>query len=184
VIISKNQKVNKYTYLDTNVNDNWDHSVEIRTRIEKARTAFIRMKKSLPATTYSWQRKFAYCNATCFRPFFMGRTITETSSKKLEAFEIWLYRRIQRIPSTERITNTEVLRRMGKEKEVLNTVKTRKLQYLGHIMRNESRYVLLQKIPQRKARGVGRRRILWLKNLRTLFNQSTTQLFRAAVNKV
>lgn len=65
MIISKNQntrgillvdktlleKVNKYTYLGTNVNDNWDHSVEIRTRIEKARTAFIRMKKVQPRLT-------------------------------------------------------------------------------------------------------------------------------------
>lgn len=184
------EKVNKYTYLGTNINDNWDHSVEIRTRIEKARTAFIRMKKVFTSHDLQLTTKIRLLRCYVFSTLFYGVeswTLTEASSIKLEAFEMWLYRRIQRIPWTERITNTEVLRRMGKEKEVLNTVKTRKLQYLGHIMRNESRYVLLQKILQGKvygARGVGRRRISWLKNLRTWFNQSTTQLFRAAVNKV
>ena len=114
-------------------------------------------------------------------------TLTEVSARRLEAFEMWLYRRILRVSWRDRVTNVEILRRMNKGKEVLDIVKVRKLQYLGHIMRNENRYVLLQKILQGKvygARGPGRRRISWLKNLRTWFNQSTTQLFKAAVSKV
>lgn len=58
---------------------------------------------------------------------------------------------------------------MDKEMEVVNTVKDRKLQYLGHIMRNENRFHILQSILQRKVlgmRGADRRWILWLKNLR------------------
>jgi len=54
------------------------------------------------------------------------------------------------------------LRRMGKEMEVPNTVKCCKLQYLGHIMWNESRYQLLQCILQGKVyvkRGPSKRRI-------------------------
>lgn len=34
---------------------------------------------------------------------------------------------------------------MKKYTELVNTVKCRKLQYLGHIMRNKERYILLQK---------------------------------------
>uniref|UniRef100_A0A8D8Q737 Uncharacterized protein n=2 Tax=Cacopsylla melanoneura TaxID=428564 RepID=A0A8D8Q737_9HEMI len=114
-------------------------------------------------------------------------TLTEASAKKIEAFEMWLYRRILRVSWKDKVTNKEILRRMNKELEVLYIIKVRKLQYLGHIMRNENRYQLLQKIIQGKVygkRGVGRRRISWLKNLRTWFNQTTTQLFRAAVNKI
>jgi len=39
-----------------------------------------------------------------------------------------------RISRTENMTNIEVLRRMGKEKELVITDKCRKLQYLGHIL--------------------------------------------------
>ncbi|KAI5715976.1 hypothetical protein M8J77_025461 [Diaphorina citri] len=67
------------------------------------------------------------------------------------------------------------------------TVKCRKLEYLGHIFRNEKKYGLLKCILQGKINGkrsVGRRRISWLKNLRTWFDTSTTGLFKAAANKV
>lgn len=43
----------------------------------------------------------------------------------------------------DRITNQKVLRRMGKEKEVALTIKTRKLQYLGHVMQGKKYQLLL-----------------------------------------
>ena len=74
----------------------------------------------------------------------------------------------------------------GKEYEVINTIKARKLQYLGHIMRGQ-RYEMLRLIMQGKIKGkrnVGRRRISWLRNLRDWYNCSSIELFRAAANKV
>ena len=76
---------------------------------------------------------------------------------------------------------------MKKERQVVNTVKIRKLQYLRCLMRNEQRFYLLQSIIQRKVlgkRGVGRPRISWLRNLKTWFGMNTTDLFRAAVQNV
>ena len=60
----------------------------------------------------------------------------------------------------------DVLRKMKKDREVINTVEIRKLQYLGHLMRNEQRFYLLQGKVLGK-RGVGRPRISWVRNLRT-----------------
>uniref|UniRef100_A0A8D8PNW6 Uncharacterized protein n=1 Tax=Cacopsylla melanoneura TaxID=428564 RepID=A0A8D8PNW6_9HEMI len=114
-------------------------------------------------------------------------SLTQDTEKKIEAFELWLYRRILKIPWTHKITNVEVLRRMNTAPELLKTVKCRKLQYLGHIMRNKERYNLLQQILQGKinsARGPGRRRISWLSNLRRWLGMSSAGLFRDAVNKV
>lgn len=54
---------------------------------------------------------------------------------------------------------------------------------MGDTMRNGNRNLLLQKILH-SARGPSRRRISWLKNFRTWFNQSTTHLFKALVNKI
>uniref|UniRef100_A0A8D8QRW3 Uncharacterized protein n=1 Tax=Cacopsylla melanoneura TaxID=428564 RepID=A0A8D8QRW3_9HEMI len=92
-----------------------------------------------------------------------------------------------RISWTEHVTNVEVLRRMKKSQELMNIIKTRKLNYLGHIMRNESKYSLLQLIRQGKIdgrRGPGRRRISWLHNLRKWTGKTSAELFRIAVNKV
>ena len=66
--------------------------------------------------------------------------------------------------------NKEVLRRMGFSCEIVNTIKHKKLEYLGHIMRGP----LLQLIVQGKISGkisIGRRRVSWLKNLRVEMHQ-------------
>jgi hypothetical protein len=55
---------------------------------------------------------------------------------------------------------------VGKEKELVVTIKCRKLQYVKHIMRYKYRYDLLQRILQGKIdgkRSLGRRR-LWIAN--------------------
>ncbi|KAL0277874.1 UNVERIFIED_CONTAM: hypothetical protein PYX00_005000 [Menopon gallinae] len=84
---------------------------------------------------------------------------------------MWLYRRMLRIAWTDRIRNTEVLSRMGKEMEVLYDIKRRKLQYFGHVIRNSKR-------------RPGRRRTSWLKNLREWFGMDSASLFRATASKI
>jgi hypothetical protein len=69
----------------------------------------------------------------------------------------------------------------------MNTIKSWKLEYPWHIMRNEFKYKLLKSILQRNVlgeRGPGRRRITRLKNLRTWFLKTTSELFKGAVDKV
>lgn len=184
------ERVESYTYLGTNINSQWDHSVEIKQRIAKARAAFIKMSTVLRSRDLPLKTKIFVLQCYTFPVLLYGTeawTLSEASMKKLEAFEMWCYRRILRISWVDRVTNIEVLHRMGKECEVIKTIKKRKLEYLGHIIRNEQRYGLLQLILQGKVygkRGPGRRRISWLQNLRKWFNMTTTGLFRIAANKV
>ena len=109
-----------------------------------------------------------------------------TTIRRIEAFEMWMYRRMLKISWTDHITNEEVLRRMNKERELLVTVKKRKACYLGHIFRSE-KYNLLQLIVQGKVegrRGIGRRRISWMKNLREWLNvNNTAELIRLAQDR-
>lgn len=53
---------------------------------------------------------------------------SQTLIKKIEALEMWFYRQILNIPWTDRVSNVNVLQRMQKEKELLMTRKTRKLE--------------------------------------------------------
>ena len=97
-----------------------------------------------------------------------GWTLKTSSINKLEAFEMWLYRRTLKISWTEKVTNEEVLRRVNKERELFHVVKKRKTAYLGHIMRNE-KYRFLQLMIKGKIegkRGIGRKKMSWLRNIR------------------
>lgn len=79
--------------------------------------------------------------------------------KKIAAFEMWPYRRMLRISWTDRVSNVEVLIRMGKEMVVLYEVKHRRLEYFGYIILN-GKYYFLQlvmegKIEDKRAGQVG-----------------------------
>jgi hypothetical protein len=182
-------RVSKYKYLGTFINEDNDSSAEIKIRIEKARSIFTKMKRVFCGRDLSLEMKLRLMRCYVLSVLFYGMeswTLKKIDTKKLEAFELWMYRRILRISWTERVTNVEVLRRMNKEKEVIFTIKKRKLQYLGHITRGE-RYELLRIIMQGKIAGkrsIGRRRNSWLKNLREWYSCSSNELFRSAVSKI
>lgn len=184
------QKTATITYLGYKINSDWDHSLEIRSRIGQARTAFFRYKRILCGHDVSLNLKIRILRCYVFSVLLYGAeawTLTDAMLKKLEAFELWCYRRILRISWIDRITNDTVLIRMNKEREIVRTIKTRKLSYFAHVMRNPEKYSLLQLVMQGKIvgkRGRGRRRTSWLKNLRQWFAQTSESLFRAAVNKI
>ena len=65
-------------------------------------------------------------------------TLTKTMESKLEAFEMWAYRRILGVSWTEHETSEEVLRMANTTSSLLPTIKKRKCQYLGHVIRARS----------------------------------------------
>lgn len=65
-----------------------------------------------------------------------------------------------KISWTNQITIQRVLERIGKQKELLTTIKSQKLKYIGHIKGNNQKYNILQLILQGMIEGkrnVGRR---------------------------
>lgn len=170
------EQVKQYYYLGTVINEQLDNAQEIECRIGKARTVFNQMSTIFKSHNISLETKMRHLRCYVFTVLLYGIeswTLTEATTKKLEAFEMWIYRRMLKISWTARITNKEVLRRMKKELEILYTIKRRKLEYLGHIMRNQHRYTLLQSIMQGKVkgkRGPGSRRISCLRNLKAQFH--------------
>ncbi|XP_049874692.1 uncharacterized protein LOC126372825 [Pectinophora gossypiella] len=99
---------------------------------------------------------------------------------------MWCYRRMLRLSWTQKVTNMKVLQRVGMSRKLMQTVKKRKVAYLGHILRNE-RYQLLQLIMMGKIEGKrrrGRRKKSWLRNIREWTGVTTVeQLFRLASDR-
>ena len=58
--------------------------------------------------------------------------------KKIDAFEMWCYRRTLKISWKNRITKVEVLQRMRTSLHFMSNMKKRKLEYAGHVMRGSS----------------------------------------------
>ena len=86
---------------------------------------------------------------------------------KLEAAEMWFYRRMLKIPWTGHVTNEEVLKKIGTKRKLLPTIRKRQLEFLGHVMRKESvENLTLTGLTEGK-KNRGRPRIKYLTSLRT-----------------
>lgn len=165
------ERVSKYKYLGSWLHQDWNPDREIRCRIEMARSAFYKYKNILTCRDLNIELRMRYAKCYVWSVLLYGMeawTMKATTLNKLESFEMWTYRRLLKIPWTDRVTNEEVLRQMRKERELLTIVKKRKVGYFGHIMRN-SQYKLLQLIIEGKIegrRGIGRKQMAWLRNIR------------------
>src|ERR1043165_3755445 len=62
-------------------------------------------------------------------------TMNSADRKKVEAFEMWTWRRMLKISWRDRVTNQEVLKRVEEERILLHMIDRRKHHWLGHVIR-------------------------------------------------
>jgi hypothetical protein len=74
----------------------------------------------------------------------------KVDQKYLESFEMWCWRRIEKISWIDHVRNEEVLHRVEEERNILQTIKRRKANWIGHIVR---RNCLLKHIIEGKIEG-------------------------------
>jgi len=49
-------------------------------------------------------------------------TLTQTDRRRLEAFEMWIWRRMEKISWLDKITNEDVLRKAKEDRQILNSI--------------------------------------------------------------
>jgi hypothetical protein len=68
----------------------------------------------------------------------------------LESFETWCWRRMEKISWSDRVRNEEVLHRVKEERNIVHTIKRRKANWIGHILRRDC---LLKQVIEGKLEG-------------------------------
>lgn len=182
------EQVNKIQYLGCWINNKLDPEQEIKCRIEQARTTFLRLRGLLCDPHLNLHLRIRLLKCYVWSVLLYGAeswTLTTSAMNRLEAFEMWNYRRILKIPWTDHATNMAVLQTLNKDRELLHTIKVRKTSYLGHILRN-NKYYLPQLVVKGKIegrRGVGRKKLSWIRNIRNWTGLNYEELIRAAENR-
>ena len=92
-------------------------------------------------------------------------TVKKAERQKIEAFELWCWRRLLRVPETAKRSNQSILKKINPEYslEGLMLMLKLKLQYFGQLMRRTDsleKTLMLGKIEVRRRRG--RQRMRWL----------------------
>jgi hypothetical protein len=74
----------------------------------------------------------------------------EVDQKHLESFEMWCWRRMEKISWTDHVRNEDVLLRVKEQRNILHEIRKRKANWIGHIL---SRNCFLQRVIEGKIQG-------------------------------
>ena len=100
-----------------------------------------------------------------------GWTIKKAEGRRIDAFELWCWRRLLRVTWTARRSNRSILKEISPEGSLEGLMLKLKLQYFGHLMQRADSFektLMLGKIEGRRRRG--RQGMRWLDGITNLMD--------------
>ncbi|KAK9393396.1 Reverse transcriptase domain-containing protein [Crotalus adamanteus] len=158
--------VTDFIFLGSKITSDGDCSQEIKRRLLLGRKAMANLGSILKSGDITLPTKVRIVQAMVFPVAMYGCeswTIRKAERKRIEAFELWCWRRLLRVPWTARRSNQSVLEEINPDCSLEGQILKLKLKYLGHLMRRKDsleKSLMLGKIEGNRRRG--RQRMRWL----------------------
>ena len=135
-----------------------ESSHEIKRRLLLGRKAMTNLDNILKSRDITLPTKICLVKAMVFPVVMYGCeswTVKKAEHRRIDAFDLWCWRRLLRVPWTARRSNQSILKEISPEFSLERLMLKLKLQYFGHMRRADSfeKTVMLGKIEGRRKRG-------------------------------
>src|SRR3984885_10641832 len=161
------EQVTEFCHLGSLISEDAKCHKEIKKRIAMGKEAFTKRKELLKGRLKRGLKK-RMVKALIWSVTLYGAetwTMRGEDVKRIEAFEMWIWRRMERISWVEHKSNEEVLKQVNEERSLMNTIRTRQKNWIGHVLRSNSlqRDIMEGKMDGFKGRGRPRKKLLdWM----------------------
>ena len=158
------ETVTDFIFLGSKVTADGDYSHEIKRFLLLGRKARTNLDSLLKSRDITLPTKVCLVKAIVFPVVMYGCkswTIKKAEGQRIDAFELWCWRKLLRVPWTEERSNQSILKEIIPEYSLEGLMLKLKLQYFGHLMRRTDSFektLMLGKVEGRRRRGRQRMR--------------------------
>ncbi|PNF42669.1 hypothetical protein B7P43_G17872 [Cryptotermes secundus] len=146
------ENVKCFKYLGSLLTDDGRCTSEIKSRIAMAKAAFSKKKNLFTSKLdLNLRKKLVKCYIWSIALYGAETwTLRAVDQKHLESFEMWCWRRMEKISWTDYVRNEEVLFRVHEQRNILHEIRKWKANWIGHVLRGNC---LLKEVVEGKIEG-------------------------------
>ena len=133
----KVETVADFIFLSSKITADGDCSHEIKRRLLLGRKVMTNLDNILKSRDITLPTKVCLVKAMVFPVVRYGCeswTLKKAQPRRIDAFELWCWRRLLRVPWTTRRSNPSILKEISPEYSLERLLLKLKLQYFGHLM--------------------------------------------------
>ena len=168
------EKMTDFIFLGSKITADGDCSHEIKRLLLLGRKTMTNLDSILKSRDFTLPRQTKFClvKAMVFPVVIYGCeswAIKKAEHQRIDAFELWYWRRILRVPWTARRSNQSILKEISSEYLLEGLMLKLKLQYFGHLIQRADsleKILMLGKIEGGRRRG--QQRMRWLDGINSM----------------